>query len=245
MELKEIQKLFFQGVSNNKKKIGNLKNKFNSSKIRFLMINDFLPLNLALHLESKFPEPNFKSDLKSRRYQIGKHIISKDSGNLDLLDESLIKILECFKSSDFINFIKLITNINDLECDPDDWGAGIQQTEKGGFLKRHIDSPYKENKKNLYRRINTILYLNSNWKSEYYGDLEIWEDEKIEKPLFKITPILNRLIIFETSSFSWHGYSKPLNCPKNTTRKSIAQFFYSKNNGLQNINQNNPLWYEK
>lgn len=242
MDVNSIQNIFKNTIKNQYVDIEKFKQIFNSSKVRFVSIDNLFPIELSEYLENLFPEPSIKSDLKSKNYQIGKHIISKDSGNLDLLDVSLIKMLECFKSQYFVDFIKEITDIQDLLPDHDDWGAGIHQTTKGGFLKRHIDTPYKENKKNLFRRINTILYLNSNWKDSYNGNLEIWDDEKKIDPNFSIKPIINRLVIFETSSFSWHGFSKPLECPEGKTRKSIAQFYYSKDNGLQNISQENPLW---
>lgn len=245
MDMNSLQQIFKNTIKSHAININTYKQTFGSSKVRFVSIDDFFPLELSEHLENVFPEPSMESDLKSKRYQIGKHIISKDSGNLGLLDSSLVEMLKCFKSECFLDFIKEITGIQDLRPDFDDWGAGIHQSTKGGFLKKHIDSPYKENENHLFRRVNTILYLNSNWEDHYNGNLEIWDDEKRIEPAFSIKPIINRLAIFETSSFSWHGFPQPLECPAGKTRKSIAQFYYSKDNGLQDISQDNPLWSAK
>ena len=240
--MNNIQELFEHAVLNQQTNIGKLKKDFNSSKIRVASIDDFFSISLSKHLEEVFPIPSIKSDLKSKRYQIGKHIVSRDSGNLDLLHDSLKTMLSCFKSEIFVKFIAEVTDSPDLLPDYDDWGAGVQQTIRGGYLKKHIDSPYKDSARNLFRRINTIFYLNSNWNDSYNGNLEIWDDDKKLEPLFSIKPVINRLIIFETSSFSWHGHTKPLQCPEGMTRKSIAQFYYSQDNGMQNKIQEDPLW---
>ena len=92
--------------------------------------------------------------------------------------------------------------------------------------------------------MNVIFYLNSNWKKAYKGDLEVWDSKHSKKSLFKIMPIINRLVIFETSSQSWHGHPQKLNCPNDMTRKSIALFYYSKNPGRQNKKQEGPLWFD-
>ena len=222
MELKEIDNQFSESVNKLLFISDSLREEFNSSSIRFVKVDNFLPLKLALHLEYIFPKVSGESNLYSRRYQIGKHIISEDSENTHLLDESLLRMLKKFKSTSFINFLKKISGIDDLEADHDDWGGGIQQSEKGGFLRRHLDAPNKDDKKNIFRRLNVIFYLNSSWKDNYNGDLEIWDSKESEKSLFKISPIINRLIIFETSGKSWHGFPEKLNCPENLTRKSIA-----------------------
>lgn len=243
--MNSIQKTFVDTVTSHRISAGKYKQTFNSSKVRFVSIDDFFPLDLSQHLESVFPKPSIKSDLKSKRYQIGKHIISKDSGNLDLLNASLIEILQCFKSDCFTDFITEVTDIQGLVPDFDDWGAGIHQSTTGGFLKKHIDSPFKKDERTLFRRINTILFLNSNWEDSYNGNLEIWDNKDEVEPIVSIKPIINRLLIFETSNFSWHGFPQPLECPKDKTRKSVAQFYYSRNNGLQDMSQDNPLWAAK
>mgnify|MGYP001464604291 CR=1 FL=1 len=245
MELNLIDNYFNDSL----KKINLIANRlckdFNSSNIRFVKIDNFLPIELALYLESVFPKVSSESNLKSRRYQIGKHIISKDLKNTHLLDEALLKMLENFKKNEFINFLKKVSGIDDLKADYDDWGGGIQQSERGGFLRRHLDAPNKDNNKNIFRRLNVIFYLNSNWKASYKGDLEIWDNQHSNKSIFKVSPIINRLIIFETSDKSWHGFPEKLNCPKNLTRKSIALFYYSNNQGLQNRKQIGPAWFDE
>ena len=43
----------------------------------------------------------------------------------------------------------------------------------------------------------------------------------------KITPILNRCVIFNTDYDSFHGHPEPMTCPENVYRKSIALYYYT------------------
>lgn len=244
MELELINSQFSNSINKLESNINFYSKEFNSSKIRCVEINNLLPLKLATHLEKVFPIISHESNLHSRRYQIGKHIISKDKNNTQLLNKSLLSILDNFKNPQFLNFLKTLSGIEDLDPDIEDWGGGIHQTERGGFLKRHVDAPNKGDDTSIFRRLNVIYYLNSNWKSSYKGDLEIWDSIDAKKSLFKVSPKINKLIIFETSSQSWHGHPEKLNCLKDMTRKSIALFYYSKNPGNQNKSQEGPLWLD-
>jgi hypothetical protein len=45
----------------------------------------------------------------------------------------------------------------------------------------------------------------------------------------KIEPILNRCVIFNTTSSSIHGHPEPLNVPDDVLRQSIAVYYYTEN----------------
>ena len=46
---------------------------------------------------------------------------------------------------------------------------------------------------------------------------------------YKISPLLNRCVIFNTTKTSLHGHPEPLNVPDNICRESIAIYYYTKN----------------
>ena len=48
--------------------------------------------------------------------------------------------------------------------------------------------------------------------------------KKCEK---KITPIFNKVVIFNTNDFSYHGNPKKVSHPQKVSRKSIALYYYS------------------
>ena len=79
----------------------------------------------------------------------------------------------------------------------------------------------------LDRRMNVLIYLDHNWKESFGGSLELW-DKKMVKCEKKIVPTFNRVVIFNTDDFSFHGNPEPVNCPdKFSTRKSIALYYYT------------------
>ena len=63
------------------------------------------------------------------------------------------------------------------------------------------------------------------------GSLELW-DKKMENCVQKILPVFNRMVIFSTTDFSYHGNPDKVNCSSDNSRKSIAMYYYS--NGRPN-----------
>lgn len=51
----------------------------------------------------------------------------------------------------------------------------------------------------------------------------------------KISPQFNRLVIFNTTVTSYHGFPEPLNCPEGVTRKSIALYYYTESNTINGV----------
>ena len=43
----------------------------------------------------------------------------------------------------------------------------------------------------------------------------------------RIAPIANRLVVFSTTDFSYHGHADPLECPAHRTRRSVANYCYT------------------
>lgn len=129
-------------------------------------------------------------------------------------------------SQSFLKILQKISSINEILIpDPYLVGGGLHQTKKGGFLKIHSDFYQHQNLK-IDRRLNLLLYLSDNWKKEYGGHLELWNKymQKCEKKIFFK---FNKLCIFSTDNFSFHGYPDPIICPNDISRKSIALYYYS------------------
>ena len=78
-----------------------------------------------------------------------------------------------------------------------------------------------------------FLYLNEDWQDEWGGQLELWEadDADIRQKLVSISPLMNTMVIFTTSDVSFHGHPDPLRCPPEVTRKSIALYYYTVEQG--------------
>lgn len=136
-----------------------------------------------------------------------------------------------FQSQQFIRFLEEITGILGLVFDCRKFA--LHETFPGGSLAPHLD--YTINPKTgLQLRINVLLYLNEHWKSEYNGNLVLYEDIPgyggiLNKPVVEIEPLFNRMVIFtmDAESHAWHGHPKPLNSPAGVSRKSIALNYFT------------------
>ncbi|HMQ06052.1 MAG TPA: 2OG-Fe(II) oxygenase, partial [Saprospiraceae bacterium] len=113
--------------------------------------------------------------------------------------------LHFLNSEPFLEFLQELSGIQEtLIPDPYFIGGGCHQIKPGGFLKLHVDF-HKHKTMNLDRRLNVLVYLNKDWKEEYGGHFELWEKDK-SKSVVRILPVFNRMAIFSTTGFSWHGH---------------------------------------
>ncbi|HWB62556.1 MAG TPA: 2OG-Fe(II) oxygenase, partial [Chitinophagales bacterium] len=115
--------------------------------------------------------------------------------------------------------------IKNLVPDPVFEGGGLHQIKPGGYLKVHADFN-KHRGTGLDRRLNVLIYLNENWDESYGGHFELW-DKEMKNCEVKILPLFNRMAMFNTTDFSYHGHPNPLTCPPDRSRRSIALYYYS------------------
>ena len=149
----------------------------------------------------------------------------KTSYQPDGLDDDLRQLFYSFNSKPFIKLMENITGIKGLIPDPYFLGAGIHEIKQGGHLSVHADFNHHK-PMNLERRINVLIYLNKDWKKEYGGSLELW-DERMTTREQDIVPLFNRCVIFNTTSNSQHGNPDPIAHPQGISRKSIALYYYT------------------
>jgi hypothetical protein len=134
-------------------------------------------------------------------------------------------LLYHLNSITFLDFLSKTTGIENLISDPCFEGGGLHQIPRGGKLGVHADFN-KHRRFGLDRRLNVILYLNKDWHDEYGGHLELWNRE-VTQCEAKILPLFNRLVVFGTTDFTYHGHPDPLQCPEGMTRKSLALYYFT------------------
>jgi hypothetical protein len=125
----------------------------------------------------------------------------------------------------FVNFLEKLTGIDGLIADPHLRGGGLHEIRRDGALGVHADFNLYP-RLNIWRRLNLLLYLNENWDPAWGGELEFW-DRTGKHSVKSFVPIFNRVVIFDTSNYSYHGHPRPLMCPSNRSRKSIALYYYT------------------
>ena len=209
---------------------------------KYIVIDNFLKeeyLEQILHSVKKLKDNNATSKFvnSTSEHEYNKFCFSK----IDYLDTILQDIFTELSSNLFIEYIekltkiyKLIKNVRNLK------GAGIHRVRSGGYLDLHADfNMYRDISYGVIdRRINLLIYLNPEWKDIYNGHFLI-ADLKEKKIVNKISPLLNRCVIFDTIAQSIHGHPETLNTPPNVNRESIAAYYYTKNvNNMKDFENN-------
>lgn len=137
-------------------------------------------------------------------------------------------------SQPFLEFLTHLTGIWTILPDPYFEGGGFHQILPGGFLKIHADFN-KHRWSKLDRRLNVLVYLNKDWQEDWGGHFELW-DRDVQQCRQKVLPVFNRMAIFSTTDFSFHGHPDPLRCPADRSRKSFALYYYTNGRPEEEIN---------
>jgi Rps23 Pro-64 3,4-dihydroxylase Tpa1-like proline 4-hydroxylase len=200
-----------------------LRNEYqNTQPFSHVVIPHFMESSLAEKIHSIFP-----SSTNSGWFLYFNPIEHKMAMNdISLMPKEIIEIIEMLNHQDFIRLISYITNINNLEADPYLHGGGLHSYPHKGKLNMHLDYSihpmlHKE------RRLNLIIYVNKNWNQEWGGNLELWDNVNHPKIIKEISVDFNTAVLFKTNDNSFHGIPKPINCPSDKFRRSIAVYYIS------------------
>jgi len=189
-----------------------------------IIIDNFLPIDLAKQLSNEF------IDFNSKEWFVYNNPLEnkKALNNWYFFPQHTYQFFQHLISPQFVQFLRQSTFCEELTPDCGLHGAGWHIQGNNGKLNVHLDYSLHP-KLNMERKINLIYYLSEEWKPEWGGNLEFWShDEKNNSPkeLIKVVENkFNRLLLFDTTQNSWHGFSKPINCPVNVYRKSIAMYY--------------------
>jgi len=199
-----------------------------------VQIDDFFSEEFAQTVRDNFPvPPEDQSKWREAGYCIydnpieGKLAIDKRA--LEALPapegDEMRKIFELFQSEPFIDLMRQVTTMPELEADPHLHGAGLHYHPRGSRLAMHLDySIHPITGKE--RRVNLIVYMNPEWKAEWNGGLELWNSGMASCGK-KYDPGWNKAVLFQTFDESYHGLPEPLNCPEGMGRCSVAVYYVS------------------
>jgi hypothetical protein len=187
-------------------------------------IDDFFEPNIANQLEAEMP--NFDSDIW---HEYGNAIeVKKVCNNWNVFPSVTYRAFSYLNSNEFVSFLgKALFEDDILSSDFGLNGGGWHIHSRGGKLNTHLDYSLHP-KTRQQRKLNIIVYLNSEWEESWGGALGLWgnESDKAPGPLVKqIVPKFNRAVIFDTTCNSWHGLPDPIDCPEDKFRKSLAVYY--------------------
>ena len=186
----------------------------------YICLDDFLPLEVL----EKVREEALRFDRTPSEHSSAQEHL-KASYQPDVLPDYSKLVFNALNSKSFLTFLEGMTGITGLIPDPYFRGGGIHRTSNGGYLGIHADFNHHR-EMNLERRLNVLIYLNPDWKTEYGGSFEIWTDDMKEK-IAGFAPTMNRMCCFTTSSTSMHGNPDPIQHPDGEPRLSIALYYYT------------------
>ena len=200
------------------------KNKYiKNAPFPHICFDNFLPKKFALTLSKEYPK--IKDVNHNWKTHKNNNVIRYFLEDSSLYNKNLKIFSMMISSRNFLLFLESLTGIESIIPDPFFIGGGAMTASKGGFLNVHADFNY-HHKLQSWRRINVLFYLTPNWKKKWGGNLEFWSKNK-KKRIKEIEPLFNRVVIFNTTSKSFHGQPKPLDCPKNISRNVFSAFYYS------------------
>ena len=209
-----------------------LKNQYSSANpFPHIQIDNFFSDEYLNSILNEFPD---LSNLKKSQNYKNQNEIKFANNDFENFTEKMKTFFNFLNSETFLNFLQILTSINEkLIADKELNGGGLHEIKTGGLLKVHTDFNKHPNN-NFDRRVNVLIYLNKDWKKEYKGCLELW-DKEMKECKQKIFPSFNKMVIFSTTDFSNHGHPDPIDCPNDISRKSIALYYFSEGRPKEEI----------
>jgi Rps23 Pro-64 3,4-dihydroxylase Tpa1-like proline 4-hydroxylase len=137
-------------------------------------------------------------------------------------------LVHALNSAPFVRFLERLTGLHGLIPDPHLHAAGYMKVPPGGFLGLHYDFSTQQELR-LDRRINVLLYLNRDWRTEWGGQLELHSNDPLDSQghlAVDIEPLFNRLVIFNTPE-ALHGHRRPIACPPDRARLCLSWYYYT------------------
>jgi hypothetical protein len=192
-----------------------------------IVIDDLLPEAVLQRAREGFPAGTRASD---GLFQMGyagqnkRQITPEDCG------QAARELFWFFNSRAMLQFLEGLTGIEGLLPDPYFVGGGYHETTRGGLLGVHADFRIHE-QLHLQRRLNLIVYLNDTWDDAWKGQLELWRPD-MSVCVARISPLLNRCVVFQTDAHTWHGHPDALETPEGQTRRSMALYYYTASRGV-------------
>ena len=193
----------------------------NAAPYPHIVLDDFFDPALIDQVLSEFPNPGA---IRWQQFDNEREIKLASAAESSFGPVTRL-FLYHLNSITFLEFLSAVTGIPNLISDPRFDGGGLHQIVRGGKLGIHADFN-QHGAYGLGRRLNLLLYLNKDWREDYGGHLQLWNRD-MTRCEAKVLPIFNRVMIFGTTDFTYHGHPDPLQCPEGMTRKSLALYYFS------------------
>lgn len=190
---------------------------FTPGRVNSTLVDNLLPYSLAEEIYRRFP-PTDRMMLK-RSIKEHKHVAAQMNEYDPLLEESVY----AFQDSRVVDLIAHITGLRELEPDAELYAGGISLMAKGGYLRPHLDNSH-DGKRARYRALNLLYYVTPEWREEYGGSLQLWDNGPHTTPR-TIPSLFNRLVLMITNRNSWHSVNE---IRHESQRCCVSNYYFSK-----------------
>ena len=204
----------------------------------FVQIDNFFEQSVFEYIHDLFPSPSdplWKTP--SNVHTKAKSVIKRGSTGLkeNSLTQSARQLFYQLNSATFLDFLENLSGISGLCPDPYLNESGFHLSTQSGHLDIHADYSHHD-RLNLERRLNVLIYLNKEWDSGFNGNLGLYSPDL--SLIHQAEPLANRVVVFNTSRTSYHGFPEKLNIhsdyiDKYYGRKSIAMYYYTASTGRE------------
>ncbi len=187
------------------------------TKTKHFYIDNLLPASKCTEIYNSFPRAadGFYSRESFREKK-------KVAAHLNEYSAILSDITYAIQDKRVVDLISLMINFECIEPDPLLYAGGLSMMFKNDFLNPHIDNSHDASRER-YRRLNALYYVTPDWKIENGGNLELWDEDKLQNKT--IPYAFNRFVIMETNKESWHSVSKVL---VDMPRCCVSNYYFSK-----------------
>lgn len=214
-----------------------LHNQFiNEQPFPHIVFDNFFQENIVDQVYEEFQQQNF--DLWDQRNHHDVQVKWRSNWLSDSdVPPSTYQLIQYMNSGDFLRFLSKLTGVHGIIPDPYLTGGGFNQINPGGLLAVHADGNWHD-LMSVHRRLNVILYLNHDWQDSWNGNFELWDRDDNNQPhhcVKTIRPDWNRLIVFKTDDFSFHGHPHPLTCPPDRSRRSLILYYYTSHRPTEEV----------
>jgi len=198
---------------------------FSTLPYKHLVVDNFLPDDLASKCMDSFP--NLNESVWEHEADSDIEVKSRTTWKSEFdIPENIIDAVRILNSSLILKALSEVFTIPKLVADSYFTGGGLNITQSGGLLDVHVDGNYHD-ATGLNRRMNALIYLNPGWEESWGGEFGVYNEDG-SKLLKKVPPLFNRLVVFDSHDYSFHGLPDPISFPEGVNRKSIILYYYTR-----------------
>ncbi len=192
------------------------------NKIPYFILDELLPVDLAYSIYEKFP--NVDKAKKRKNLREHKHVAYQ----MDHYDAFIKEVLFAFHDDRIVTLIGEICHLEEVLPDKNLYAGGLSMMKKGNFLNPHLDNSHDKDR-NLWRVLNVLYYTTPDWKLDYGGNLELWQNGLKKEPEV-IQSKFNRIVVMATHQESWHSVNEVL---IDKTRCCVSNYYFSETSFLK------------